>query len=78
MMPTGDILFRPVKNYVAEYVQLLLLGAGSRHLACDLTQFARDSGELAVNRFFETNQGKKLELEDLSQALFDDKIPPVL
>ena len=43
-----------------------------------LTQFARDSGELAVNRFFETNQGKKLELEDLSQALFDDKIPLVL
>jgi len=30
MMPTGDILVRPVKKYVAEYVQLLLLGAGTR------------------------------------------------
>jgi len=75
MMPTGDILVRPVKKYVAEYIQLLLLGAGPRHLACALTQFARDTGEMAVNKFFETNQGKeKLELEEIFQALFDDKM----
>ena len=75
MMPTGDILVRPVKKYVAEYIQLLFLGAGPRHLACALTQFARDTGEMAVNKFFETNQGKeKLELEEIFQALFDDKM----
>ena len=75
MTPTGDVLIRPVKKYVADYVQLLLLGTGTKHIACALTQFARDSGEQAVNRFFESNQGKeKLELEDLSQAVFDEKM----
>ena len=74
-MPTVDILTRSVNKYVAEYVQLLLLGTGPRHLACALTQFARERGEQAVKKFFETDQGKeKLELEDLSQALYDDKM----
>ena len=69
MMPTGDILVRPVKKYVAEYIQLLFLGAGPRHLACALTQFARDTGEMAVNRFSETIHGKeKLKLKDIIQA----------
>ena len=75
MMPTGDILVRPVRKYVAEYIQLMLLGAGPKHLSYALAQFARESGEVAVNKFFEINQGKeKIDLEDLSQALFDDKM----
>ena len=74
-MPTGDILIRPVKKYLSEYVQLMILGTGPRHLTCAITQFARDSHDVPVSRFFEVNQGKeKLEMEDLWQAFFDDKM----
>merc|ERR1719471_467348 len=74
-MPTGDLIVSPVKRFTAEYCQLMLLGTGPRHLAASITQFARDTAEITVNRFFEVNQGKeKLELEDLWKAVFDDKM----
>lgn len=74
-MPTGEDLLRPVKKYVSEYFQMMVLGTGPRHLACSFTQFARESNDQPVNRFFEINQGKeKLDLEQLWQALFDEKM----
>ena len=55
--------------------QLMLLGTGPRHLAAAITQFARDTAEGPVNRFFEVNQGReKLDMEDLWKAVFDDKM----
>ena len=32
-IPTGEVLIRPVKKYVTEYVQLMILCTGPRHLA---------------------------------------------
>ena len=51
MMPTRDSLIRPVRIYIADYIKLLLLGAGPKHIACALTQVARDSREQAAKRF---------------------------
>ena len=74
-MPTGEDLLKPVKKFVSEYFQMMVLGTGPRHLACAFTQFARDSNDQPVTRFFEINQGKeKLDLEQLWQALFDEKM----
>ena len=74
-MPTGNLVVTPVRRFVAEYSQLMLLGTGPRHLAAAITQFARDTAEGPVNRFFEVNQGReKLDMEDLWKAVFDDKM----
>ena len=40
-MPTGDILISPVKKYIAEFVQVMLLGTGPKHLTAAIVQFAR-------------------------------------
>ena len=74
-MPTGDLVVSPVRRFIAEYCQLMLLGTGPRHLAATITQFARDTAELPVNRFFEVNQSReKLDMEELWKAVFDDKM----
>ena len=74
-MPTGDVIIRPVKKFVGEFVQLMILGTGPKHLSGAITQAARDSNEQPVNRYFEVNKGKsKLEIEELWQSSFDDKI----
>ena len=74
-MPTGKNIISSVKKYIAEYVQLMILGTGPRHLAAAVTQFSRDSSDPSVTRFFEMNQGKeKLSIEDLWQALMEEKM----
>ena len=60
---------------MAEFLQTLLLGAGPRHTACVITQFARQSEDSAITRFMGMNATReKVEIEDLSQALFDEKM----
>ena len=49
-MPTGKNILGSVKKYMGEYVQLMILGTGPRHLACAVTQFARGSSESSVTR----------------------------
>ena len=49
-MYTGKNILGSVKKYMVEYVQLMLLGTGPRHLACAVTQFARVSSESSVTR----------------------------
>ena len=69
------LLVRPVRRYVSEFLHLMLLGAGPRHTAGAIVEFARVSGEQPVNRFFESGQGRdKLELDDLVQAVYYDKV----
>lgn len=66
---------RPVRRYVSEYLHLMLLGARPRHMAGAIVEFARVSGEQPVNMFFESGLGRdKLELDDLVQAVYDDKV----
>ncbi len=42
------------KNNICS-VLLLTVGTGARHLSCALVDYARESGDAAAARFFETN-----------------------
>ena len=56
---------------MAEYMQTLLLGAGPRHTACAITQFARESEDSAITRFMGVNATReKVEIEDLAQVRY--------
>ena len=50
-LPTGEQLLRPVKYYIGEYLQTMLIGVGPKYLGLALGQFARESEESSVKRY---------------------------
>jgi hypothetical protein len=74
-LPTGGSLGRPVRSFVASYMALLLLGTGPRHLVCCLASLATQAGPAAAAARLKQRQGEeRLELEELVQAVYDDKM----
>ena len=74
-LPTGDSLIKPVKKYVSDYLGLMLLGAGPRHLASCVAHLVKGASEGAVETFLDQRKGKeRLELEEMVQALLDEKL----
>ena len=71
-LPTGDSLIKPVKKYVSDFLCLMLLGAGPRHLASCVAHLVKGASEGAVETFL---KGKdRLELEEMVQALLEEKL----
>ena len=74
-LPTGDSLIKPVKKYVSDYLCLMLLGAGPRHLASCVAHLVKGASEGAVESFLDQRKGKeRLELEEMVQALLEEKL----
>ena len=74
-LPIGDSLINPVKKYVSDYIGLMLLGAGPRHLASCVAHMVKGASEGAVEIFLDQRKGEeRLELEEIVQALLDEKI----
>ena len=76
LLPVGSALLRPVKAFCHDYVKGLLVGTGSRHLACAIAHFARDSCPGVTARFFGSGAagGTRLEVGDLCQLVHDDRV----
>ena len=74
-LPTGDSLIKPVKKYVSDYLCLMLLGAGPRHLASCVAHLVKGASEGAVEAFLDQRKGKeRLELEEMVQTLLEEKL----
>ena len=74
-LPTGDSLIKPVKKYVTDFLGLMLLGAGPRHLASCVAHLVKGASEGAVETFLDQRKGKeRLDLEEMVQALLEEKL----
>ena len=68
-------MIKPVKKYVSDYLCLMLLGAGPRHLASCVAHLVKGASEGAVEVFLDQRKGKeRLELEEMVQALLEEKL----